>query len=803
MTKISKKTAYPIKTPIAQDYFVGTDSENNGKTVNFSFESASKLINEINGTPIVNYLFRTDVNIPLTVLTDGVFLSAENETSISSISKLYINKKNFSEVNLTELFQFISVNREVFLLKLRNSSNLNNAVYFKITGAVESESYVTLDVTIHLNNSAVTELVNFNVYFFDFELSSSDLAVSLPEFNKIVSQTGFTSTETQIIFNPTWVWLLKNVSYTNTSSVTKTINPTATGKKRIDVFVLNTSNTFQTISGAETTGSPVKPPIPIDTLEVTFCIVGDTGIENVEPIDLSTYATKSYVDEKDTALDLRITDLENADGGISDMVLASPQTVSGLKTFLNGMFGLRNFANTFTSFFANSNTASRTYTLPDRSGTLADSTDIASINTGKMNTPAGTVNYLSKFLTASTIGLSRLWDTGSKLGIGTSKTPTEDITFGNQTERTIGIEQSTNTNHGKDLISFAGRTINFVEGIGFQPLNFGNTQNFYGSIIDPVTQDVYVASSGEIFKRTAGSGTFIGDGASANAMFHRGMGVDNVGSIYVAMATGGFKKKVVGGVWTVTVATGSSGTPTAVCGDYLGNLYLATDTGLYKQTALTGSFVLVYAGIVRDITISPIDGSIYILAGGQNANEIRKQSAGTGSFNLIQYDPYGYGICASPTGDVYIRLGNGKLGKQTSGSGLFVDTLISLSFGGNVATSLAINSNGSIYAPISLTDIYFLDNNAVGTPNLDGGTKSERAGTGKGTGKSRWDVWTGQKTASGTNMQAPTKRLEVDELGALKLLTTHQYADNATAITAGLEVGSLYWNANGDLKIVI
>jgi len=58
-------------------------------------------------------------------------------------------------------------------------------------------------------------------------------------------------------------------------------------------------------------------------------------------------------------------------GGGGDMVLASDQTVSGLKTFLSGMFGLRNVANTFTSFFANANTASRTYTLPDASGTLA------------------------------------------------------------------------------------------------------------------------------------------------------------------------------------------------------------------------------------------------------------------------------------------------------------------------------------------------------------------------------------------------------------------------------------------------
>ena len=47
------------------------------------------------------------------------------------------------------------------------------------------------------------------------------------------------------------------------------------------------------------------------------------------------------------------------------MVLASTQINSGLKTFLDTTFGLRNVANTFTSFFTNTNTASRTYTLKD------------------------------------------------------------------------------------------------------------------------------------------------------------------------------------------------------------------------------------------------------------------------------------------------------------------------------------------------------------------------------------------------------------------------------------------------------
>ena len=299
MTKISKKLAYPIKEPVRKDYFVGTDIENNGKTVNFDFESVAKIVGGINGTSALSYRFRTDYNIDLAVLTGGVFLSAENETTVSSISKLYINKEDFYEIDLAELFRFIALNRESFVMKLRNSSNLNNAVYFKITGATEYETHFTLDVAIDINNASLLELINYNVYFFDFELSSSDLAITLPEFNKIITETGFTSTETEITFNPLWVWLIKNVSYSNTTSVTKTTTPTTLGSKRIDVFVLNSSNTFQTISGAETTGSPVKPTIPLDTLEVTFCIVGDGGIETVEPINIIDYATIVYVDSKD------------------------------------------------------------------------------------------------------------------------------------------------------------------------------------------------------------------------------------------------------------------------------------------------------------------------------------------------------------------------------------------------------------------------------------------------------------------------------------------------------------------------
>jgi hypothetical protein len=56
-------------------------------------------------------------------------------------------------------------------------------------------------------------------------------------------------------------------------------------------------------------------------------------------------------------------------GAGGDMLLAGTQTNTGLKTFLDGTLGMRNVANTFTSFVTNTNTASRTYTDPDFSGT--------------------------------------------------------------------------------------------------------------------------------------------------------------------------------------------------------------------------------------------------------------------------------------------------------------------------------------------------------------------------------------------------------------------------------------------------
>ena len=56
--------------------------------------------------------------------------------------------------------------------------------------------------------------------------------------------------------------------------------------------------------------------------------------------------------------------------GAGDMILASVQTNTGIKTFLDTTMKLRNVANTFDGYFVNTNTADRIYTLPDAAGTI-------------------------------------------------------------------------------------------------------------------------------------------------------------------------------------------------------------------------------------------------------------------------------------------------------------------------------------------------------------------------------------------------------------------------------------------------
>lgn len=128
-------------------------------------------------------------------------------------------------------------------------------------------------------------------------------------------------------------------------------------------------------------------------------------------------------------------------GDVTGALTYTPENVSN-KDVSGGYAGLtlfkinfRNVANTFTSFFTNSNTAARTYTYQDRDGTIADNTDLATkftkggdtaaadlvfgVNSGNFGVEVKTNNLTSvKFLASPTSAVNYMTFKSSATGTG-------------------------------------------------------------------------------------------------------------------------------------------------------------------------------------------------------------------------------------------------------------------------------------------------------------------------------------------------------------------------------------------------
>ena len=468
---------------------------------------------------------------------------------------------------------------------------------------------------------------------------------------------------------------------------------------------------------------------------------------------------------------------------------ATAQTISGVKTFLNGTLGFRNAANTFTSFFLNTNTAARTYTFQNRDGTILDSTDLTTINAAiaaKQTVFTGIANYLPKSTNASAMTPSRIQDTGTYIGIDVINSPLKDLSFGNQANRIIGVELSDSSNKGKDLTIDAGSTVNYSLNSDFVSLAQTALMIMNGIQYAPNGNMYLTVASGAVgglYRQTALTGNF----TRINAGFPQiqCIAITASNNIYTNGLTGAYLNQVL----KMTNATGNfvdTGFTLRAYGHFnclLGdNTIYATPAGgggIYKFIEGTDTDFNLVTGITArtyKVVLKAPNGDVYATLA--SSGDVYVQYGGTGDFiglNQVQR-LYSTGTI-SPTGNVYLMSGNDMYVKTTTSSDFVKITGITP----RLYTGVASTNLGDLYSFVNGVDIYKQINYNAGIANLDGGTMKVKSGTGKGIGSSRIEFHTGQKTVSGTDMQVQTLRAYIDENGYFTYLAHPTYANDAAA----------------------
>jgi len=464
-----------------------------------------------------------------------------------------------------------------------------------------------------------------------------------------------------------------------------------------------------------------------------------------------------------------------------DMDTTTSQTVSGVKTFLNLMLGLRNSANTFTSFITNTATASRTWTFPDKSGTVAMTSDI----TGVIN--AGTTNRIPKYVGSTVVGNSRILDDGTYIGLDVTNTPTKDLTFGNQNTRTLGIEDSDSSTSGRDLSVSAGRTINFQLTANFIDLN--QSSRPYKKGYAAPNGDYFIPSDATIYKQIGGTGNLV---IHATLSYNiNSVAISSTNDLYVSTTNGLYKQTNSTGGFTLenevtnreyfAMSFHPSGHLYAVCacGDTVGS----SSEYIYKRRNNTGDFTteITSVGRYNDVACAP-NGDVYVSFWSVG---LLKQTGGNGTWSTV-YSTNSLGsVCVLENGTIYtcnvFQSIAPKFAISTNNGFSFSTSAVDLPFGTHLYCYLSANKNNVYLYRWSGSSVFFQSNDALGAPDLDGGTYKIKSGTGKGTGKSRVEFYTGQKTVSGTDMQVEKMRVYLDENGNFIYLTPPSYANDTEA----------------------
>jgi trimeric autotransporter adhesin len=309
--------------------------------------------------------------------------------------------------------------------------------------------------------------------------------------------------------------------------------------------------------------------------------------------------------------------------GQADMVLSGVQTNTGAKTFLNGTLLMRNVGNTFSSSFTNTNTAARTYTLPNFGGNVLVS--------GGTNTLAGATTFTG----SQVFNFQNFAANNSSISI----VPTASVSAAGASAISISPNFTTST-----LFANKSGSLSFGNGITF------GTNNAYHAQI--------------LFQNTLNNGGF-NDGTFTGYFYNPTISGSGTGTKHYAAVFGsGF---VGVGTITPTSVLHVVGSPTIVDGNQAAGKVLTSDAngvGSWQAPSSAGSDItnsaeLGYYGFIKgtvggvtqvphlafrgDATRAITDGVTDVYLGPNNGNTASAAGGniGIGSYNLNQINTSG------------------------------------------------------------------------------------------------------------------------------------------------------------------
>lgn len=127
------------------DKVIGTNGDDNNKTVNFPVSSMLKMVNEsLGNSPIY---FKFSLGGGASYNTPGYFFSDGGE-NIGIAEELVINKKDLNGTDLSVFLETLSEHKDVLSLAIKSPGDPNNFAYFNITSATDNEEHVVFEVQL-------------------------------------------------------------------------------------------------------------------------------------------------------------------------------------------------------------------------------------------------------------------------------------------------------------------------------------------------------------------------------------------------------------------------------------------------------------------------------------------------------------------------------------------------------------------------------------------------------------------------------------------------------------------------------